>query len=280
MTGESRPPAGDQAPPRPDDDPLRRVRRMADIGALAAEAAQEMSYPISHITATCANLIDELKSETINREELTRAIAAVEQSAWQCGRIAEALRHYARPGPDEPDGLAVAITSPQAILEDARLMVDHQFQQQAHLAVAADFPAKAMTLVCEHHAITQVLVILLNNARDAMSARGGTIQARFWSPDLTREPALAARVRAANGANGQRPGPTDWVAFSVADSGPGILPAIADQLFEPFKTTKRNGLGLGLPVAHDIVERHGGVLWGENNPAGGATFTVVMPRRQ
>jgi signal transduction histidine kinase len=239
-----------------------------------------MSYPVNFITAACANLLDELKSDAIDREKLALAIEAIEQNALRCGRIAEALRHYAGPKPDEPGGLAVAITSPQAILEDTLLMVDHQFQQQAHLSVAAEYPEKALTIVCEHHAITQVLVNLLNNARDAMGAQGGTIQVRFWKPDLTHEPELATHIQAALGANGQWPWLADLVAFSVTDLGPGIAPYIEDHLFEPFTTTKRNGLGLGLAVARDIVDRHGGALWGQNNPQGGATFTVVLPRKQ
>jgi signal transduction histidine kinase len=59
--------------------------------------------------------------------------------------------------------------------------------------------------------------------------------------------------------------------------GHGIDPAVLPQLFSPFWTTKPNGLGMGLSIAHTIIELHCGRIWAENNPSGGATFHVVLP---
>jgi two-component system sensor kinase FixL len=68
-----------------------------------------------------------------------------------------------------------------------------------------------------------------------------------------------------------------WVAVSVHDAGPGIHPSIAGRLFEPFVTTKTNGMGLGLLVTRSIVEDHGGKILAEANDEGGATFTFTVP---
>lgn len=70
---------------------------------------------------------------------------------------------------------------------------------------------------------------------------------------------------------------TGWVGVSVSDSGNGIDPAVAKRLFEPFVTTKSEGLGLGLLVTRSIVENHGGKIWSTSNPDRGTTFTFTLP---
>jgi two-component system sensor kinase FixL len=67
------------------------------------------------------------------------------------------------------------------------------------------------------------------------------------------------------------------VRFSVRDSGTGIPPHLVDHLFEPFVTTKREGLGLGLSISRTIVAAHGGRMWAENNADGGATLNCLFP---
>ncbi len=267
---------------------LWHAQRLAGIGTLTASVAHELTNPISIITASCANLIDELNEGTAGREELVQAIELIEQSAFRCARIVDMLRNYApHVGPDgdmeEADNV-IAITSPTAILQDALTMVEQQFRKQARVTVEADLQPQLTTIFCDHHRIAQVLINLLLNARDAMQPAGGVIRVRFWTPDLASEPLLAWQIRAAMAAtgNGRDIASADLFAFSVADTGTGLDPAIMDRLFEPFFTTKatHQGTGLGLFIARSIVTQYGGCLLAENNPAGGATFTVVLPRKQ
>jgi two-component system sensor kinase FixL len=70
--------------------------------------------------------------------------------------------------------------------------------------------------------------------------------------------------------------PNTMAKVSVADTGPGLPPDIAEHLFQPFMTTKREGMGVGLSISRTIVEAHGGRLWAEPNPAGGTVFCMTL----
>ena len=69
----------------------------------------------------------------------------------------------------------------------------------------------------------------------------------------------------------------DQMRFTVSDTGPGVLPERLERLFEPFSTTKTEGMGLGLPICRSIIEAHGGRIWYEPSPAGGASFVFTLP---
>ena len=73
-----------------------------------------------------------------------------------------------------------------------------------------------------------------------------------------------------------RPVEEGFVQITVADTGAGISPEVADQLFQPFITTKRHGMGVGLSISRTIVEAHGGRIWAEPTPGGGASFHFTL----
>jgi len=74
-----------------------------------------------------------------------------------------------------------------------------------------------------------------------------------------------------------RPAADDMVEISVADTGHGFADGVESNLFQTFFTTKETGMGVGLSISRSIVEAHGGKMWAEQNPSGGATFRFTLP---
>ncbi|MEZ4643964.1 MAG: ATP-binding protein [Chloroflexota bacterium] len=248
------------------NDALFHTQRLAGVGTLTASVAHELTNPLSIITATCSNLIHEVNNENVDAETLLHYIRMIEHSAWRSARIVEVLRHYTH-----DNGLNTAVTNLNMIIEDALTLIRPQFLKEHKVKIETDLDPNLKSIVCDHNRLTQVLINLLANARDAMQPQGGVIHIRSW--------AIQVDPLYTNG-KGQVEG--DKFAFSVRDNGPGVPPSIMSQIFEPFFTTKPSGTGtgLGLFIAKGIVEEHNGRIWAENNHDGGATFTVILPQKQ
>lgn len=272
------------AGPKSLQEALIPVQRLAGIGTLAVGAAQELANPIGIITATCANLLEHLENGPVDHDQLLRSIELIEHNAYRSARIIALLGNYAHSrerAASLNDDSGMAITSPAAVIEDALTLMEYQLRVQANIDLRIEIAPELATIFCDHNRIVQVLIALLTNARDAMSPDGGTIGLRFWVP-VAPMSWLAGRMSRSFESISESGLPADLIAFSVTDSGRGIDPAIQDRLFEPFFTTKsgEQRTGLNLFIARNIISQHRGYIWAENNPiGGGATFTVVMPRR-
>ncbi|MCA9945143.1 MAG: PAS domain-containing protein [Anaerolineales bacterium] len=244
---------------------LLHTQRLAGIGLLTASVAHELNTPLSIIAATCSNLLHEIEENNLSMEQLMHYVQMIEQSAWRSARIVEVLRNYSY-----ADEMQTAVTDLNMVIEDALVLVQHQFRGEFNIQIVKKLDDNLKTIVLDHNRLTQVLLNLLINARDAMLPRGGTVEIRSWEMDAELETAVAS--------NGT---PQEMYAISVSDTGSGIDPQLLNRIFDPFFTTKSagKGTGLGLFIARRIVEQHNGRIWAENNELGGATFTVVLPRK-
>lgn len=247
---------------------LLHTQRLAGIGILTASVAHELNTPLSIIAATCSNLLHEIEDNSLGMEQLLRYVEMIEQSAWRSARIVEVLRNYSY-----ADEMQTAVTDLNMIIEDALVLVQHQFKGEFNIQIVKKLDENLKTIVLDHNRMTQVLINLLINARDAMAPNGGTVEIRSWQQMDEGIDTAVPR----NGYGAQQ----EMYAFSVSDTGSGIDPDLLESIFDPFFTTKSSGkgTGLGLFIAKRIVQQHNGRIWAENNELGGATFTVVLPRQ-
>lgn len=253
---------------------LTHTQRLAGLGTLTASIAHELTNPISIITATCHAMMQEIRDESLEPEQVARYTKMIERSAWRCVRLTDALRTYTHQGK-----LQMAITNFETLVDDALVLVQQQFRKQFNIRIDTSLDENHRTIVCDPNRMTQVLVNLLTNARDAMLPNGGTITIRssFVSPKGLKKLTPPAYVD-------PFPEAMETVgafAFAIEDTGSGIDPDIMEDIFSPFFTTKQSGsgTGLGLYVAQEIIDEHNGRLWAENVPGKGARFTVLLPQQ-
>ena len=171
---------------------------------------------------------------------------AAEQSL-RAGQIIRRLRDFVSRGESER-----RIESVKKLVEEASALALVGAKEHGVRVRFQIDPMRDLVLV-DKVQIQQVLLNLIRNAIEAMEQ----------SP--RRELLIASRPDG------------DLLEVFVADTGPGIAPEIADQLFQPFITTKRYGMGVGLSISRSIVESHGGQIVVEPNPGGGTVFRFTMP---
>jgi two-component system sensor kinase FixL len=169
------------------------------------------------------------------------------EQAIRAGQIIRRLRDFVSRGETERrvEHLAKLIEEASALaLVGAK---EHGIRVTFRLDPQADM------VLADRVQIQQVLLNLMRNAVDAMVDAD------------RRELTVSSRAL-----------PEDLVEIAVADTGPGIAPEIAGQLFQPFVTTKREGMGVGLSISSTIVEAHGGRIWAEPNEGGGTVFRFTL----
>jgi PAS domain S-box-containing protein len=223
---------------------LIQSEKLAVTGRLAASLTHEISNPLQSVIGSLELVEDSLAEGNDADEFLQLAMAELERVVGIVGQ----LRDLSQPSPSEPREPA-----------DVGMLVDHVLaltRKQCHrqgVELVWEEADHLPSVTAAPHQIQQVFLNLALNAIEAMPA-GGRLQVRA-SP--TDNPA--------------------GVCISFADTGAGINSETAAHLFEPFYTTKADGMGLGLYVSHSIVREHGGHIEVEGSEGQGSTFTVWLP---
>jgi C4-dicarboxylate-specific signal transduction histidine kinase len=230
---------------------LAHVSRVASLGELTATLAHELSQPLTAILNNAAAGKSFLDGPARDLNEVRETLADISSDTQRAGEVIRRLRGMLKRGaPPEfaPLDLNDVVRTVERIVRGDGV----RHQVTVELDLASDLPPTTGDLI----QLQQVVMNLMLNAFAAMD-----------QPDR-RTRRLRVRTRAVDG----------WrVEAEFQDSGSGIGPEMIDRLFEPFVTTKPNGLGMGLSICRSILDQHGGSLRAANNPGGGATFTLTLP---
>ena len=229
---------------------LARVGRVALMGELAASLAHEVNNPIGAMVTNASagqRLIAAGKMET---EELNELLADIVADGRRAGEIVHGIRNMVRKGKERRSLIEINDT-----IQDL-LRIVHAEAVGRDVTVVTEIDSEGCRVMADRVQLLQVLLNLTMNGFEAMS--------------VIRSDARRLIIRAGRNGNGE-------ICISVRDSGPGFPAGLAEQLFEPFFSTKAEGTGMGLAIARSIIEAHGGTLSGENCEDGGACFTVCLP---
>ncbi|MFC7537212.1 PAS domain S-box protein [Sphingomonas sp. GCM10030256] len=228
---------------------LAHVSRVAAMGTLATSLAHELNQPLTAIanyTSTAKHLLSEPRGE--NLDFVREALGECATQSLRAGQIVHRLRDFIGRGDGErriePLSRLVSEASALALVGTAGLDIDFDMS----------IPTDCEEVVVDRIQIQQVLLNLLRNATEAMR------------PCAVRRLAVSAS-RADHG----------LVEVLVADSGPGLALDVAERLFQPFVSTKVEGMGVGLSICRSIVAEHGGTIWTKPSPFGGTAFHFTLP---
>ncbi|MBN2507707.1 MAG: PAS domain S-box protein [Verrucomicrobia bacterium] len=229
---------------------LAHVARVSTLGELAASVAHELNQPLGAILANAEAAELFLEQEPPALDDLRAILADIRKDDERAGEVIRRMRALLQKRELERrpvDVNSLAQETLQLVRADAMLR---------GVTFHADLAAVLPEITGDRVHLQQVLLNLMINAMDA----------------VTGEPREQRRivVRTRRGADGK-------VELTVIDSGHGIEPGTLARLFDPFYTTKPNGMGMGLSIARTIIEAHQGRIRAENNPAGGAMFRIELP---
>jgi len=226
---------------------LVHAGKMAALGQMSAAMAHELNQPLAAIQTFIAST--RIFAERGDAEAVARNLSMIEDLTRRMAGITGHLKAFARKTPGKREAVPLA-----RALERALVLVEPAIRRQG-LALAVDIPDSCWVRG-DSNRLEQVLVNLLGNAVDALKGvADGRVEVR------------------ADEIDGQ------W-AIRVSDNGAGIAADAIDKVFDPFFTTKQvgQGLGLGLSLSYGIVRDFGGTIRAENNPDGGASFVMFLPK--
>ena len=224
------------------------MSRFTALGEMASTLAHELNQPLTAVASYlngAKRLLDAGKPENL---ALARdAMGSAADQAIRAGQIIKRLREFVSRGESERQ-----IENLPKLIEEASALA-LVGAKEAGIHVSFEFAPAANQVLVDKIQVQQVLLNLMRNAMEAMQdaeRRELKISTRFSDPGM--------------------------VEIAVADTGLGIAPEIAEKLFQPFITTKQQGMGVGLSISRTIIEAHGGRLWVEVNAGGGTVFRLTL----
>lgn len=228
---------------------LAHVSRLATMGEMASGLAHELNQPLCAIVNFTEACVEMVSNCAANPVDLSKTLTDVARQAERAGEVIRRLREFVRRR--EPQREAVDLNEVVRDVIGLTHVEVRQNEARVRLRLAKHVPRVAADLI----QIQQVLVNLVRNALDSM--REAQTHKRVLTIQTARRKGL--------------------VEVAVSDTGAGFPEGAHERLFEPFFSTKRDGMGMGLSISRSIVEGHDGRIWGDTNREGGATFRFTLP---
>ncbi len=227
---------------------LIHMSRFTAMGEMASTLAHELNQPLTAVASYlngCRRLLD--GSESVHNLMLRDAIDRAADQALRAGQIIRRLRQFVARGESERQ-----VENLAKLIEEASALALGGVKETG-VSVTFAFDPRVTFVLADKIQVQQVILNLMRNAIEAMQ-------------ETTRRDLSIATIEQ----------PDQMVEIRIADTGPGIAREIADQLFQPFGTTKPHGMGVGLSISRTIIEAHGGRLLAEPNPVGGTIFRLTL----
>ncbi|WP_019429970.1 PAS domain S-box protein [Limnohabitans sp. Rim47] len=236
---------------------LQATARLATVGEMASLLSHELNQPLAAISSYAngsLNLLKDPQAEPQTLDDVHMALRRIAEQAERAGRVINSVHDFVRRRDQAREAVA-----PQALLDAISPLVSLQ-ARKLHVRVHIRVEGRLPLVWCDRTMVEQVLLNLARNGMQAMDL-----------PEC-RDRVLVLHVKraASNPENA-------WVEFAVTDVGAGIAPEIETQLFNPFFTTKVEGMGLGLSLCRTVVEQHGGHLAFEPLAPKGTVFRFTLP---
>jgi C4-dicarboxylate-specific signal transduction histidine kinase len=229
---------------------LAHLSRSFTMGELTSSIAHEVNQPLTAVVTYGHACVEWLSANPPNLGEARRSAERIIEDGTRAGDVLSRIRSSFRKDPPTRQWVNMNELIQELVLFVRGETTMHRISIRAELA--PDLPR----LMGDRVQLQQVVLNLLLNAIDAMRR----------SPNHPSEIAIRSGVHDSGG-----------VQITVEDSGVGLSPEIADRIFQPFFTTKPQGIGMGLSISRSIVESHAGRLWAEPRPSRGAIFRFTIP---
>ncbi|OHX11672.1 hypothetical protein BI347_18695 [Chromobacterium sphagni] len=227
---------------------LARVARINTMGEMASGIAHEINQPLSAIMSYCQAGLSLLDDDEIDMAMLRRALTSSVSQADRAGRIIHRLREFVT----RKNQQLVPVQLNQAV-HNALSLLDYELQDH-DIHIEQNFSNELPLVYADTIQLEQVVLNLARNAVEAME------HTRPWG-----------RLSLTTRRQGER------VQLIISDNGCGIAPDKLDRIFDPFFSTKPNGMGLGLAICQTAIEAFGGKLIAGNKPGSGAEFIIDLP---
>jgi PAS domain S-box-containing protein len=229
---------------------LAHVTRISTMGELAASLAHELNQPLTAILSNAQAALRFLSNKPADLEEVREILDDIVLDNSRAGEVIRRMRALVKK--EEPEFASLDLVS---LTRDVVVLLHSDAILQS-VKIALELDDELPPVRGDKVQLQQVMLNLMLNAFDAM--KDCTAAEREVRLRVTRED-------------------TSLIQAAVSDRGTGLSRDKLDKIFQPFYTTKREGLGMGLSICRSIIEAHGGRLWAENNSDDGATFYFTVP---